>query len=119
MSHDQKPEIEGWVAALFMDLIDDNGNYEKGDETHYSGSYVAGVFRSCEVKGKFLWVFPDWKDRDKASDIVWCLEEYVHKPTHREVFPNTSVPDTAKHRAKYPSNWHRADIQSTWLHNLK
>ena len=122
--HDRKPEIEGWVAALFMDLIDDNDNYEGfyddafDDLTHYSGSYVAGVFKSCEAKrGNFL---DPWKHRSKVYDFVWCLEEYVHKPTHERVFPDTPVPDTAKHKRPphRPKNWHWADIRETWLRNL-
>ena len=126
ITHHRKPEIEWWVAALFMDLIDDNDNYEGNgedgtpwdDETHYSGYYVAGVFKSCEAK-RGSW--PDrWKHRSKVYDFVWCLEEYVHKPTHEEVFPDTPVPDTAKHKRppKRPDNWDWADIRSTWLRNL-
>ncbi len=123
-SHDRKPEIEAWVAALFMDLIDDNDNYEgldddaEDDLTHYSGYYVAGVFRSCEAK-RGSW--PDrWKDRSRVYDFVWCLEEYVHKPTHKRVFPDEPVPDTAKHKRppEQPDNWFWGDIRSTWLRNL-
>ena len=124
VSHRQKPEIEGWVTALFMDLIDDNDNYEgfyddaEDDETHYGGYYVAGVFKSCEAK-RGSW--PDrWKHRSKVYDIVWCLEEYVHKPTHKRVFPDTPVPDTAKHKRPphQPKDWDPFDIRSTWLRNL-
>ena len=35
VSHDRKPEIEGWVAAFFMDLVD--GNNEQHDWTEYPG----------------------------------------------------------------------------------
>ena len=124
ITHERKPEIEAWVAALFNDLIDDNDNLEgldddaEDDKTHYSGYYVAGVFKSCEAK-RGRW--PDrWKDRSKVYDFVWCLEEYVHKPTHERVFPYTGVPDTAKHERPphRPKNWHWPDIRSTWLRNL-
>ena len=124
ITHERKPEIEAWIAALFNDLIDDNDNYEGiddyylNDETHYSGYYVAGVFKSCEAK-RGRW--PDrWKDRSKVYDFVWCLEEYVHKPTHERVFPNTGVPDTAKHERppNQPKNWDPFDIRSAWLRNL-
>ena len=118
-SNIRKPEIEGWVAALFMDLIDDNDNleglndYAYDDLTHYSGYYVAGVFKSCEAKrGNFL---DPWKHRSRVYDFVWCLEEYVHKPTHERVFPETPVPDTAKHKRppEQPDNWWWGDIRST------
>ena len=122
IQHERKPEIEWWVAALFNDLIDANDNYEgiddyyMNDKTHYSGYYVASVFRSCESK-RGSW--PDhWKGRSRVYDFVWCLEEYVHKPTHERVFPDEPVPDTAKHKAKRPKEWSWSDIRSTWLRNL-
>ena len=124
VTHERKPEIEGWVAALFMDLIDDNYNYEGfyddafDDKTHYGGYYVAGVFKSCEARrGNFL---DPWKKRSKVYDYVWCLEEYVHKPTHERVFPDTPVPDTAKHKRppEQPSDWNALHIRQTWLRNL-
>ena len=123
IQHERKPEIEAWVAALFNDLIDDNDNYEGidddylNDKTHYSGFYVASVFRTCSVKSRW-WKFTDWKDRSRVSDFVWCLEEYVHKPTHDSVFPGPDAPDSAKSDAEQPPNWHWADIRSTWLRNL-
>ena len=120
VSHDRKPEIEGWVAALFMDLIDDNGNYEKGDETELGGHFVAKVFRTCEVRGKWLGIVPNWRDRNKVSDIVWCLENYIHEPTHTEVFPNTGVPeDVRREPERDPPGWDPFDIRRTWLKNLK
>ena len=122
IQHERKPEIEWWVAALFNDLIDANDNYEgidddyEDDKTHYGGYYVASVFKSCESK-RGSW--PDhWKGRSRVYDFVWCLEEYVHKPTHERVFPDEPVPDTAKHKAKRPKNWFWSDIRSTWLRNL-
>ena len=89
------------------------------DETHYSGRWVATVFRTCEAK-RGRTPFDRWKDRSKVSDIVWCLEEYVHRPTHERVFPETGVPDTAKHKRppNQPKNWDPFDIRSTWLRNL-
>ena len=61
-----------------------------------------------------------WKDRSRVYDFVWCLEEYVHKPTHKRVFPDEPVPDTAKHKRppEQPDNWFWGDIRSTWLRNL-
>ena len=122
VSHRRKPEIEGWVAALLMDLVDDNSNLEGidddafDDKTHYPATYVAEVFRSCQARrGNFL---DPWKKRSKVYDFVWCLEEAVDKPTHRRVFPHTPVPDTAKHEARQPRGWDPFHIRQTWLRNL-
>ena len=81
------------------------GSLKPGVAVHYSGHYIGKVFKTCE-------------GRKRVPDIVWCLEEAVHKSTHRRVFPRTSVPDTAKHEAERPPSWHWADIRSTWLRNL-
>ena len=81
IQHDRKPEIEAWVAALFLDLTDPDSG-EEGDYTEYPGLYVAEVFKSCEVKGKWLGLIPNWRDRNKVSDIVWCLERQVTPGVH-------------------------------------
>ena len=115
---DRKAEVEGYVAALFMDLIDDTD--ERGDWTEYSGHYVARVFKTCEAKGKFGWLIPNWRARHNVSDIVWCLENYIEPAYHDtdSVFDGLNVPDDIKHDAKDPPNWNPADIRLTWLKNL-
>ena len=100
---DRKPEIEGYVAALFLDLTDDRE--EEGDYTEYPGLYVAQVFKSCEVKG--------WRDRNKVSDIVWCLERLVTPGVHQLAFPGTDAPDSVREKATEPPDWHWRDIRHT------
>lgn len=123
MSHDRKPKIEGWVAALFMDLID--GNNEQHDWTEYPGRYVAEVFKTCRIKKVVVdlpWPLPDptlWKKRSRVSDIVWCLENYIHPSLHREVFPRVDLPTDVKEKATEPPDWDPLDIRATWLKNLK
>ncbi|MDE2975127.1 MAG: hypothetical protein OXU64_10505 [Gemmatimonadota bacterium] len=118
VSHDRKRKIEGWIAALFTDLADNTGG-EKGDWTSYPGRYVAEVFKTCEVKGKALGIFPDWKNRSRVSDIVWCLENRITPRLHREVFPGVWLPSKVRETAREPWNWDPLDIRSTWLKNLK
>ncbi len=118
VSHDRKPKIEGWVAALLMDLVDEDTG-EKGDWTAYGGRYVAEVFKTCEVKGKALGIFPDWKNRSRVSDIVWCLENRIDDRLHKEVFPGVWLPSKVKEKAKEPPDWNPLDIRTTWLKNLK
>ena len=112
---DQKPKIEGYVAALFLDLTDDRE--EEGDHTEYPGLYIAQVFKSCEVKHPSWWK-KDWRKRNKVSDIVWCLERLVTREVHDTVFPDTNAPDTVREKAKEPPDWHWLDIRRTWLKNL-
>ena len=112
---DQKPKIEGYVAALFLDLTDDRE--EEGDHTEYPGLYIAQVFKSCEVKHPSWWK-KDWRKRNKVSDIVWCLERLVTPEVHDTVFPDTNAPDTVREKAKEPPDWHWLDIRRTWLKNL-
>ena len=112
---DRKPEIEGYVAALFLDLIDEVDE-DEDDYTEYPGLYVAQVFKSCESK-RGRW--PDrWKDRSKVYDIVWCLERLVTPGVHKLAFPDTRIPDTVKEKATEPSDWSWSDIRLTWLKNL-
>ena len=112
ITHDRKPEIEWWVAALLMDLIDDDTG-EKSDWTAYPGRYVAEVFKTCEWKGTFLWIFPDWKKRSRVSDIVWCLENYIHPHLHKTVFPRVDLPARVKEGATEPPDWDPLDIRAT------
>ena len=90
-----------------------------GDWTEYPGRYVAEVFETCEVKGKFLGLIPDWKKRSRVSDIVWCPENYIDPSLHREVFPRVDVPGGVKEEATEPPDRDPLDIRSTWLKNLK
>ena len=99
-----------------MDLVD--GNNEEHDWTEYPGRYVADVFKTCEVRGTFLWL-PDWKKRSRVSDIVWCLENYIHPSLHKEVFPRVDLPTDVKEKATEPPDWDPLDIRATWLKNLK
>ncbi len=111
-SHDRKPEIEGWVAAFFMDLIDDEE--EEGDYTEYSGLYVAQVFKTCEKKHGRL----PWYKRKRVSDIVWCMENAVTPSVHEEVFPRVSMPSAVRRDADEPDNWRFSDFRLTWRKNL-
>ena len=122
VSHDRKAEIEGWVAALFVDLIDDNDDSdERGDYTELSGSFVAEVFRTCQIK-QARSLQPDrWEVRDDVSDIVWCLEYHIEPAYHEpdSVFDGIDEPEGV-HRFPLnpPWGWNRADIRKTWLWNL-
>ncbi|MCE2399160.1 MAG: hypothetical protein J4F34_09075 [Gemmatimonadetes bacterium] len=115
LQRDRRPEIEGYVAALFLDLTDDRE--EEGDYTEYPGLYVAEVFKSCEVKHPRWWR-GDWRKRNKVSDIVWCLERLVTPGVHALAFPDTNAPDTVREMAGEPPDWHWSDIRLTWLKNL-
>ena len=75
------------------------------------------MFAIVIIKSRW-WKFTDWKDRSRVFDFAWCLEEYVHRPTHERVFPGPDAPGTAEHDAKRPKNWFWGDIRSTWLRNL-
>ncbi|MDE2975678.1 MAG: hypothetical protein OXU64_13315 [Gemmatimonadota bacterium] len=77
------------------------------------------MFKTCEVKGKALGFFPDWKNRSRVSDIVWCLENRITPRLHREVFPGVWLPSKVRETAREPWNWDPLDIRSTWLKNLK
>ena len=122
IQHDRKPEIEAWVAALFLDLTDDRE--EKGDHTEYPGYYVAQVFKTCETKSKYNmpWPLPDitkWWKRTNVSNIVWCLENYIDPVVHKKVFPDIRTPVDVREKATEPPDWSRIDIRLTWLKNLK
>jgi len=117
VSHDRKPEIEGWVAAPFMDLIDDREDV--ADNTEYSGYYVARVFKTCETKSIYLGIIPNWVKRSNVSNIVWCLENSIDPVLHEEVFPGIRTPADVREKATEPPDWSRADIRFTWKKNLK
>ena len=130
VSHDQKPKIEGWITALFMDLTDSNDNDERHDHTDsYPGRYVAEVFKTCKVKHRYqitprIWKIPAtyvyiWWKRSNASNIVWCLERNIEPSVHEEVFPDIRTPVDFKEKATEPPDWDRFDIRTTWLKNLK
>lgn len=111
VTHDSKPKIEGWVAALFTDLIDDTE--EEGDYTEYPARYIAEVFKTCEVKKG------GWDERSNVSDIVWCLERNIDVALHEEVFPGVETPKKVREGATEPDNWRFHHIRFTWEKNLK
>ena len=123
-----KPKVEGHVAALLHDLTDDES--ERGDFTEYPGLYVAEIFKTCETRSRYwvgwnpitrknIYVYKWWA-RTNVSNIVWCLEEAIDKPTHEDVFWMVSTPVNVKHKAKNkPLDWNSLHIRSTWLKNLK
>ena len=117
VSHDRKPEIEGWVAALFMDLID--GNNERHDWTEYPGRYVARVFKTCMTKSVYDHLPDKWWKRTNVSNIVRCLENYIDRALHKEVFPGIRTPGDVHEWATEPPDWDPLDIRATWLKNLK
>ena len=117
----KKPKIEGHIAALFLDLTD--GNNERYDWTEYPGRYVAEVFKTCKTQSKYhIPLFPDiyiWWKRTNVSNIVWCLENYIDRALHKEVFPGIRTPEAVKEKATEPPDWDPLDIRATWLKNLK
>ena len=116
--HYRKAEIEGWVAALFVDLTDDT--WEKGDWTEYPGFYVAEVFRTCEIKQEKRLRRDRWERRNDVSDIVWCLENYIEPAYHKSdsVFDGIDAPEDFREDAVEPLDWNWSDIRVTWLKNL-
>ncbi len=126
--HGKKPKIEGHVAALLLDLTDDES--ERGDFTEYSGVYIAMIFKTCKVRNRYwvawtpltgnVYVYKWWK-RTNVSNIVWCLENQIDKRVHEDVFPYVRTPVDVKHRAtEYePDDWDILDIRTVWLKNLK
>lgn len=106
---DPDPEIEGYVAAMFWDF-DDSSN-DNNDQTSYTGSSLATVFRTCDVRHGTV-----WEDRDDVSDIVWCMENRIVENVHNNHFPGIDAPDAQ--RATRGSGWNASHIRSTWLQNL-
>jgi hypothetical protein len=104
-------EIEGNVAALFHDLLDDTT--ESGDEVDFPPSYVTTVFRTCDVYRARRWL-----DRDDSSDYVWCLEERVNGSVHDDNFSGVPRPSNQRHSASRPSGWNADDIRTTWRNNI-
>ena len=111
-----KPVIEGYVAALFLDLIDDKS--EDGDYTEYPPYYVAQVFKTCEVKKKWGLIYR-WYDRRNVSDFVWCLENRINPVVHKKVFLGLDWPRGVREKATEPSDWNHIHIRWTWEKNLK
>ena len=115
-SNGDPAEVEGNVAAMFLDLIDSDS--ESGDDTNYSPYYIVDVFKSCEVKVKKLGVTLT-HDRDDVSDYVWCLENRVVKSVHDQKFPSgPTAPESAQESASEPSDWDADDIRTTWTNRV-
>ena len=98
-------EIEGNVAALFHDLIDDTA--ESGDEVDLSAFEVARVFRSCRTSDG---------DRDNIGAFVWCMEDRFDADVHQEHFPRLN--QQRNPRSTRPSHWDEDDIRTTWIKNI-
>ena len=126
--HGQKPKIEGHVAALLLDLTDDES--ERGDFTDYPGVYIAMIFKTCRVRNRYrvgwtpltgtIYVYKWWK-RTNVSNIVWCLENQIDASVHEDVFPYIRTPVNVRNGAKEyePGDWDILDIRAVWLKNLK
>lgn len=106
---DPDPRMEGFIAALFWDLIDSAN--EGNDETTYLPSKIATAFKTCDVRVSYVWV-----DRNDVSDFVWCLENQINNSLHQRHFPGVLIPNDQ--RATRGSGWNAGDIRSTWLQNL-
>ena len=106
-----KGKIEGYVAALFHDLLDDTS--ESGDETDYDGAYVMAVFKSCRTATHRI-----FSKRNDVSDFVWCLENRVNKNVHNNNFPGITAPKHVRESASEPSDWSADDIRATWRKNV-
>ena len=106
-------KIEGYVAALFHDLID--GGTETDDETEYQGAYIATVFKTCKTAG----TRSGWKARNDVAGFVWCLENRINEDVHDDHFPGLTAPARVKESATEPDDWDADDIRSTWLLNLR
>lgn len=103
--HRGNGEVEGNVAALFHDLIDDEN--ESGDETELDPNDVATVFRTCRnSRGRI----------NDVADFVWCLENRVDSDVHEIRFPGLSVPSSPS--SVRPSGWDADDIRSTWTNTV-
>lgn len=108
---DTPAKIEGYVAAMFHDLLD--GGIEKGDKTNHDGTYVMTVFTTCTKTYYRISVA-----RDNVSDFVWCLENAVTESAHNTNFPGQTVPKAVGEDAIEPTDWNKASIRSTWLLNI-
>ena len=106
-----KGKIEGYVAALFHDLLD--GGSESGDDTDYEGDYVMAVFKSCRTA-----MDNTFEKRDDVADFVWCLENRVNKDVHNANFPGLGAPKRVRESASEPSDWSATDIRATWRKNV-
>jgi len=106
------PRTEGYIAALFHDLIDSAN--ENNDETTYSASSVATVFRTCQIR--VAAGGSRWYDRNDVSDFVWCLENRINDDLHDDHFGG--VPNPTHQRLTRSSSFDADDIRKTWLQNL-
>ena len=107
-----KGKIEGYVAALFHDLIDETN--ETDDETSYPPDYIAAVFKTCKVG----WIYGGSEKRNDVSDFVWCLENRVNVSVHNARFPGILAPNYSIEYADEPDDWDADDIRSTWIKNV-
>lgn len=98
-------EIEGNVAALFEDLIDDNN--EGNDKVSLRPYDVMTVFKTCRNSGG---------KRNDTADFVWCLENRVDTMVHRIRFPGLSAPQNPS--STRPSGWDADDIRKTWIQSV-
>lgn len=102
-------EVEGNIAALFLDLIDSAN--EAGDNTSYSPFYVATVFKTCRVYVGL------WLNRNDVSDFVWCLENRIDRNLHQQRFPGVSAASSVNENAAEPPPWNSDHVRTTWLKN--
>lgn len=105
-------QIEGYVAALFHDLIDTRN--EGSDQTDLAPRYVMTVFKTCRIVGRRGTTYP----RNDVSDFVWCLENRINGTEHGNRFPGISVPDQVREAASEPSDWDADKIRATWIQNV-
>lgn len=98
-------EVEGNVAALFHDLIDDEN--ESGDETTLNPYDVARVLKTCRNSGGRI---------NDTADFVWCLENRVDAGVHNVRFPGLSAPSNPS--SVRPTSWDADDIRSTWTNTV-
>ena len=111
---DERGEVEGFVAAAILDLIDEFDADETADSTSYSPNYILDVFSTCTV-------FIDGIrfERNDVTDFVWCLEGEADSTVHNENFPTgPAAPDSVREGADEPDDWNASHIRVTWLLNL-
>ncbi len=113
---DREPLTEGYVAALFWDLIDSVSDGD--DDTNYSAYYVMTVFRTCKVRRRNEFGIVRTHDRENISDFVWCLENRVNRTVHNNEFRGIRAPESAGEGATEPRDWNANDIRDTWLQNV-
>jgi hypothetical protein len=112
--------VEGPVASFLYDITDSNlwGVGTPGgqlDEAHdnvaYSGSSVADVIASCQVKQDEAWIYNDGTDH-----LVYCFERQVDPDiTRSSTYFSTRNPDpTEQNQSGSPTT----AVRALWLKNL-